>query len=67
MFITDWTYEKQRNDGSSYFGSHLRVARNPAAGVLRLRIKPGLSSTWIKLDPTKSMDFRADLMEVFCE
>lgn len=67
VFITDWTYEKQRNDGSSYFGSHLRVARNPAAGVLRLRIKPGLSSTWIKLDPTKSMDFRADLMEVFCE
>ena len=26
VFVTDWKYEKTRNDGSNFYGSHLRVA-----------------------------------------
>jgi hypothetical protein len=28
VFVTDWKYEKKRNDGTNYYGSHLRVATN---------------------------------------
>lgn len=28
VFVTDWKYEKTRNDGTNYYGSHLRIARN---------------------------------------
>lgn len=28
VFVTDWKYEKQRNDGTNFYGSHLRVATN---------------------------------------
>ena len=28
VFITDWKYEKLRNDGTRYYGSHLRIATN---------------------------------------
>src|SRR3954447_17695445 len=28
VFVTDWKYEKPRNDGTNFYGSHLRVARN---------------------------------------
>ena len=26
VFVTDWKYEKTRNDGTNFYGSHLRVA-----------------------------------------
>ena len=26
VFVTDWKYEKTRNDGKNFYGSHLRVA-----------------------------------------
>ena len=28
VFNTDWKYEKQRNDGTNYYGSHTRIVRN---------------------------------------
>ena len=28
VFVTDWKYEKTRNDGTNYYGSHLRIATN---------------------------------------
>lgn len=28
VFNTDWKYEKQRNDGRNYYGSHTRIVRN---------------------------------------
>ena len=28
VFATDWAYEKRRNDGTNYYGSHLRLAVN---------------------------------------
>jgi hypothetical protein len=38
VFVTDWKYEKVRNDGNNFYGSHLRVATNagtrPVAFVL---------------------------------
>jgi hypothetical protein len=29
VFVTDWRYEKQRNDGTNYYGSHGRKLKNP--------------------------------------
>jgi hypothetical protein len=26
VFVTDWKYEKTRNDGTNFYGSHLRLA-----------------------------------------
>ena len=28
VFVTDWKYEKTRNDGTNFYGSHLRTATN---------------------------------------
>ncbi len=28
VFNTDWKYEKRRNDGENYYGSHARIVRN---------------------------------------
>ena len=28
VFVTDWKYEKTRNDGTNFYGSHLRATRN---------------------------------------
>ena len=36
VFVTDWKYEKKVNDGSNYYGSHLRVMTN--AGQRRVRV-----------------------------
>lgn len=43
IFTTDWKYEKQRNDGSNYYGSHVRVVRNAGKRPMTLvfRGKPG--------------------------
>lgn len=79
VFITDWKYEKQRNDGTNYYGSHLRIATNPTSHPIRLHLRSitltGLlvsertssDTFWIRLDPNTSKQFQADLMEVFCE
>jgi hypothetical protein len=52
VFTTDWAYEKQRSDGNSYFGSHLRIARNTAAGVLRLHLRSADLGGLIRLSQT---------------
>lgn len=36
VFATDWKYEKMRNDGTNYYGSHLRIATNN--GTLPIQI-----------------------------
>jgi hypothetical protein len=38
-FTTDWAYEKQRNDGTSYYGSHLRRAVNRGAVAVQVRVR----------------------------
>ena len=35
-FLTDWKFEKLRNDGTTYYGSHFRVATNRGTTPVRL-------------------------------
>ena len=67
VFITDWTYEKQRNDGTNYYGSHLRIATNSSTHSLRLQVRTLTLTSWVALAPGKTQQFQADLMDVFCE
>jgi hypothetical protein len=69
VFVTDWKYEKQRNDGTTYYGSHLRVATNPSSRPIRLQVieRAGLATFWDRLEPNTSRSFQADLREVYCE
>ena len=39
VFVTDWKYEKKRNDGSNYYGSHLRVINNRGQRPVRLLLR----------------------------
>lgn len=39
VFSTDWKYEKQRNDGTNYYGSHLRVATNTGTRSVHLVLR----------------------------
>jgi hypothetical protein len=79
VFITDWKYEKQPNDGTNFYGSHLRIGANPTSSTIRLHLRSwtltgltvfartGNDTFWIRLDPNTTRQFQADLMEVFCE
>jgi hypothetical protein len=78
IFITDWKYELRTNDGSNYFGSHLRIATNPTSRRIRLHLRSntltglvvqawtGSDTFWILLEPNTTKMFKADLMEVHC-
>ena len=82
VFVTDWAYEKQRNDGVNYYGSHLRVANNPGTGIVQLRLKNPASAMfgkigaalaarlgapgWLIMQPGDRAEFKDDLMEVHC-
>jgi len=39
VFVTDWSYEKKRNDGANFYGSHLRRAVNRGAGPLQIKVR----------------------------
>ncbi len=79
VFITDWAYEKKPNDGANYYGSHLRIATNPGARIVRLQLRTttpaglvvfsrtGSNTFWIRMAPGEVQRVQADLMEVFCE
>ena len=42
VFATDWSYEKQKNDGTNFYGSHLRMAVNRGAAPLQIKLRgPG--------------------------
>lgn len=67
IFNTDWKYEKQRNDGTNYYGSHLRIAHNDGSGTLHVSVRYGPGSTQIKqLLPGVRWSTKCDLMEVEC-
>lgn len=70
VFVTDWKYEKMRNDGTNYYGSHLRVATNPGQSPTRLNVRTaasgGTSTVWITLSPGMKQSLAVDLMEVNC-
>jgi hypothetical protein len=81
-FVTDWKYEKQRNDGNNYYGSHARVVTNTGKRPLRLDLKGdiagfigGLKGALRQtasdrgegeLHPGTSWKIRADIQEVTC-
>lgn len=47
VFAGDWSYEKQRNDGTNFYGSHLRRAVNRGAGPLQIKVRgPGSMYTF---------------------
>ena len=67
VFITDWEYEKRRNDGTSYYGSHVRVVENRGQLKLFLKLRSGLETIHLTLEPGRAnRELRADLMEVRC-
>ena len=66
LFFTDWKYEKQRNDGSNYYGSHLRIATNPGTRPLKLQTQTQLSSGWLTINAGETKQFQADLAQVSC-
>ncbi len=82
VFNTDWKYEKQRNDGRNYYGSHMRIVRNAGQRpvVLAFRgnasdlLKGGIAGITVvgergsgELKPGQTAaNLRADLMEVSC-
>lgn len=39
VFSTDWAYEKQRNDGTNFYGSHLRRAINRGTVPVQVRLR----------------------------
>ena len=68
LFITDWQYEKKRNDGTNYYGSHLRLATGRGLPT-RLHVKTGpglIEHKWVTLAQGMRESFRGDLMEVSC-
>ena len=74
-FITDWKYEKLRNDGTRYYGSHLRIATNRSARTIRMTIRGWTGDVFnfsfkdipVALLPNTSANLRHDLVDVLCQ
>ncbi|SOC54023.1 hypothetical protein SAMN05421879_102318 [Ornithinimicrobium cerasi] len=45
IFATDWKYEKRRNDGTNYYGSHGRILENPGSVSVDVVLKGQLDGT----------------------
>ena len=53
VFATDWSYEKQKNDGTNFYGSHLRRAVNRGPGPLQIKVRgPASMFTFAKTAAT---------------
>ncbi|HEX6071093.1 MAG TPA: hypothetical protein VFZ18_14755 [Longimicrobiaceae bacterium] len=67
-FATDWKYEKTRNDGQNYYGSHGRTYHNRGTRVVKVTIKPNAVAIHsFFLEPGQSEDrFKGDIVEVSC-
>jgi hypothetical protein len=67
-FATDWKYEKTRNDGQTYYGSHGRTFHNRGTRVVKVTIKPNAVNIHsIFLEPGQSNDrLKGDIVEVSC-
>ncbi len=69
VFVTDWRHEKQRNDGTNYYGSHARRLRNTSTEesiIVRMvfgSIRTGSGADYT-LVPGQQMDVKADIVEV---
>jgi hypothetical protein len=65
-FDTSWYFEKRRNDGVHYYGSHLRIATNTGARQVTLRVMNQMGSQSVSLQPGQTLQFQNDLANVGC-
>lgn len=80
VFATDWKHEKQRNDGTNYYGSHGRKLKNTGDVTIDVRLTgvrdPATPQhlflpDWvaagevIRLKPGVAVSMKNDIMEVF--
>jgi hypothetical protein len=64
-FETDWKFEKTKGTAGSYYGSHLRVAKNTSDHVITLFLRLGPTNERQEiLLPGVSKKFKADLIAV---
>lgn len=67
-FVTDRRYERSRNDGTRFYGTHLRIAANRGRRPILLRLGlpdwPGGFVQWIT--PGETVEYQHDLLEVVC-
>lgn len=79
VFITDWKYEKQKNDGTNYYGSHGRRLKNSGSvpidvkctsweGLTGPMMRQLLKTTpgFVRLTSGQQVDIKADIQEVSC-
>lgn len=45
VFVTDWRYEKRRNDGTDFYGSHGRFLQNTGSVPIDVVLKGALTGT----------------------
>lgn len=66
-FVTDWRFEKTRNDGQTYYGSHGRFFQNSGSRVVKVSIKSTPVAVFtVYLDPKASRYLKGDIVEVAC-
>lgn len=67
-FATDWKYEKTRNDGQNYYGSHGRTYHNRGTRVVKVTVKPDPVHIYpFFLEPGQSNErLKGDIVEVSC-
>ncbi len=65
-FLTDWRHEKTRNNGTTYYGSHLRRTVNRGNRAMKARVKEAGITHWVTLEAGTWDEWRADLMTVSC-
>jgi hypothetical protein len=68
VFATDWKYEKMRNDGTNYYGSHLRIVTGLGTRILKLTVKrDAINVTTLYVEPNRTERMiKGDIIEVAC-
>ena len=67
-FLTDWKYEKKKNDGTTFYGSHARLLANHGntAATFFLSQGPIFGTKQYVLPPNSSVEVSGDIMSVVC-
>ena len=78
VFVTDWKYEKTKNDGTNYYGSHGRRLKNSSSQVIDVKVtsNEGIATTllrqlmnetpagYLRRRPGQEVSIKADIQEV---
>ena len=70
-FVTDWRYEKTRNDGQTYYGSHGRRYKNVGTRIVKVArkgstIAGSVNVSTLYIDPGQEKIVSGDIVEVAC-